>query len=65
MRSDIPFTPGKGSRHAQRYYSLVDHDAPTESRIPEWLLACGDPATAELLYNSNRTPVGLLYGGPR
>jgi len=50
---------------AQRYYCLVDHDAPTGSRIPEWLFACGDPATAELLYNSNRTPVGLLYGGPR
>jgi hypothetical protein len=49
----------------QRYYCLVDHDAPTGSRIPEWLFACGDPATAELLYNSNRTPLGLLYGGPR
>jgi len=49
----------------QRYYCLVDHDAPTGSRIPEWLFTCGDPATAELLYNTNRAPIGLLYGGQR
>jgi hypothetical protein len=52
-------------RHdAQRYYCLVDHEPPTGSHIPEWTFACGDPATVELLYNSNRAPVGLLYGGP-
>jgi hypothetical protein len=45
---------------AQGYYCLIDHDAPTGSRIPVWLFACGDPATAELLYNSNRTPLGVL-----
>jgi hypothetical protein len=52
------------SHDAQDYYCLIDHDAPTGSRIPVWIFACGDPATVELLYNSNRAPVGLLYGGP-
>ncbi len=49
---------------AQQYYCLIDHEPPTGSRIPVWIFACGDPATVELLYNTNRSPVGLLYGGP-
>lgn len=48
----------------ERYYCMVDHDAPTGSRIPIWMFSCGDPATVELLYNSNRPPLGLRYGGP-
>jgi hypothetical protein len=51
--------------HAEQpYYCLIDHDAPTGSHIPVWIFACGDPDTVELLYNTNRPPFGLLYGGP-
>ena len=49
---------------AQRFYCLIDHEPPTGSRIPEWSFSCGDPATVEMLYNSNRAPIGLRYGGP-
>jgi hypothetical protein len=49
---------------AERYYCMIDHEPPTGSRIPEWTFMCGDPATMQLLYNRNRPPVGLLYGGP-
>ncbi len=48
----------------QNYYCLIDHDPPTGSRIPEWIFACGDPATVELLYNTNRPPLGFRYNGP-
>lgn len=51
--------------NSDRYYCMIDHEPPTGSRIPEWTFMCGDPATVELLYNRNRPPVGLLYGGPR
>ena len=49
--------------NSEPYYCMIDHEAPTGSRIPEWTFMCGDPATVTLLYN-NRPPVGLLYGGP-
>jgi hypothetical protein len=52
------------SHDAQDYYCLINHGAPTGSRIPLWLFACGDPATAERLYNSHRVPVVLWDGGP-
>ncbi len=55
----VPVTHG-----GDRLYCLVDHEAPTGSRIPVWTFACGDPATVEWLYNSNRPPIGLRYGGP-
>lgn len=49
---------------AQRFYCLIDHEPPTGSRIPEWTFSCGDPATVEILFNTNRTPIGFRYGGP-
>jgi hypothetical protein len=49
---------------SQRYYCLIDHEPPTGSRIAEWTFVCGDPPTVELLYNTNRPPVGFMYGGP-
>lgn len=47
-----------------RYYCLIDHEAPTGSHIREWTFTCGDPATVEVLYNTRRRPLGLLYGVP-
>jgi hypothetical protein len=49
---------------SQNYYCLIDHSPPTGSHIAEWTFSCGDPATAELLYNMNWRPIGLLYGAP-
>ena len=49
---------------SQHYYCLIDHEARTGSKILEWLFFCGDPATVEVLYDTNRRPVGLLYGPP-
>ena len=49
------------THNAQSYYCLSDR-ARTGSRVPVWI--CGDPATVELLYDSNRSAVELLYGRP-
>jgi hypothetical protein len=50
--------------HSLRHYCLIDHEAPTGSHIREWTFTCGDPATVEVLYNTRRRPLGLLYGVP-
>lgn len=49
---------------SQRYYCLIDHAARTGSNIVEWIFTCGDPDTVQLLYTSNRRPLGRLYGAP-
>lgn len=49
---------------SQKYYCLIDRDPPTGSHIGEWTFTCGDPTTVEVLFNTNRRPLGLLYGAP-
>jgi hypothetical protein len=49
------------SRH---YYCLIDYSPRTGSHISELTFMCGDPATAEWLFNNNWRPVGRLYGPP-
>jgi hypothetical protein len=49
---------------SKRYYCLIDNSPPTGSRIPEQTFVCGDPATAEWLFNNNYPPTRLLYVTP-
>jgi len=49
---------------SKRYYCLIDNSPRTGSHIPEQTFMCGDPATAEWLFNNNYRPTRLLYGGP-
>lgn len=46
----------------KRFYCLIDHHPRTGTRIPGRNYMCGDPTTAESLYNNNWAPVLPLYG---
>ena len=49
---------------AKRYYCLIDYSPKTGSHIPEHTFMCGDPETAEWLFDNNYRPTRLLYGEP-
>jgi hypothetical protein len=50
---------------SQRYYCLIDDRPRTGSHVIERTFICGDPATAEWIFNSGRRPTLALYGGGR
>jgi len=54
----VPFTHG-----SQHYYCLIDNGPRTGSHIPERTFMCGDPATAQWLFQNNWRPALLQYGG--
>ena len=48
----------------KRFMCLIDDQHFTGSRLPPGpVYICGDPGTAEMLYNRGWTPVLRLYGG--
>ena len=48
---------------SKRYYCLIDDRPRTGSHVIERTFVCGDPSTAEWLFNIGRTPKLALYGG--
>ena len=43
------------------YYCLIDNSPRTGSHISEYTFMCGDPATAEWLFDNNYPPTRLIY----
>ena len=56
----VPFT-----HDSQNYYCLIDNGPRTGSHVMDVTFMCGDPATAQWLFQNNWRPnVPLIGGGP-